>query len=93
MAYESKNLSVLSYANGFTLWHYTAPLDAPVNIAAVNYFEEAAGFLRVGDRIIISALTEPTEDSGDNPSTFDAVVTSVENKNSVIIGQLDKFPA
>ena len=23
MAYLSKNLSVLAYANGFTLWHYT----------------------------------------------------------------------
>lgn len=23
MAYNAKNLSVLAYANGFTLWHYT----------------------------------------------------------------------
>ena len=29
MAFESKDLSVLAYANNFTLWHYTT-IDAAV---------------------------------------------------------------
>ncbi len=30
MAFQTKDLSVLAYANGFTLWHYTTddPADA-----------------------------------------------------------------
>ena len=37
MAYQSKNLSALGYANGFTLWHYrTSDLAAEVDNA--GYF-------------------------------------------------------
>ena len=35
MAYDTKNLNVLSYANGFTLWHYSTT-DATVDTA--GYF-------------------------------------------------------
>ena len=49
MAYLSKNLSVLAYANGFTLWHYaTADLAAEVDTA--GYFNAAADMLRAGDK-------------------------------------------
>ena len=43
MAYQSKNLSALGYANGFTLWHYrTTDLAAEVDNA--GYFSPAAGW-------------------------------------------------
>ena len=55
MAFAIRNLSVLAYANGFTLWHYkagTARLDA---VSAPNYFAEAADMLTVGDMVMVTA--------------------------------------
>lgn len=49
MAFANRNLAVLAYANGFTLWHYITP-DADVE--AANYFDEASNMLRVGDMVI-----------------------------------------
>lgn len=51
MAYSSHNLSVLAYANGFTLWHYTSPDDAGA-VDTTGYFNSAADMLRVGDMIL-----------------------------------------
>jgi hypothetical protein len=51
MAYQSKDLSVLAYANGFTLWHYATP-DAAGAVGASGYFNAAADMLRVGDIVI-----------------------------------------
>ena len=51
MAYDPKNLSVLAYANGFTLWHYTT-LDASSTVGASGYFNLAADMVRVGDLLI-----------------------------------------
>jgi hypothetical protein len=51
MAYSARNLSVLSYANGFTLWHYTTT-DNNTAVIAANYFNDAADLLRKGDLII-----------------------------------------
>jgi hypothetical protein len=48
MAYDSSNLSALTYANGFTLWHYKTNDDAAA-VDTAGYFNEAAGMLRVGD--------------------------------------------
>jgi hypothetical protein len=50
MAYDSSNLSALTYANGFTLWHYKTN-DDDVTVETVGYFNDAAGMLRVGDFI------------------------------------------
>jgi outer membrane protein assembly factor BamB len=50
MAYDSNNLSALTYANGFTLWHYKTDDDAAV-VDTAGYFNDAAGMLRVGDFI------------------------------------------
>jgi len=52
MAYLSKDLSVLAYANGFTLWHYTTATDAAAAVDTTGYFNDAADMLRVGDIII-----------------------------------------
>lgn len=51
MAYSSKALSVLGYANGFTLWHYSTQ-DAAHNVANNGYFNSAAEMLRIGDFIL-----------------------------------------
>lgn len=50
MAYQSKDLSALSYANGFTLWHYRTTDDATL-VGGDGYFDEANRILRVGDFI------------------------------------------
>ena len=51
MAYQSKDLSVLAYANGFTLWHYTTAAAATA-VDTAGYFNAAADMLRAGDIII-----------------------------------------
>ncbi|PWC56035.1 hypothetical protein [Azospirillum sp. TSO22-1] len=54
MAFLSKDLSVLAYANGFTLWHYTTP-DAATAVDGSGYFNGAADMLRVGDMVLANA--------------------------------------
>lgn len=53
MSYNSKALSVLAYANGFTLWHYRTN-DNPDHLLADGYFDAAFDMLRVGDIVICS---------------------------------------
>ena len=63
MSYQSKDLSVLAYANGFTLWHYTtADLDTLVDDG--GYFDDAADMLRVGDMIMANLDTDGTPKAG-----------------------------
>ncbi len=44
-----QNLSVLAYANDFTLWHYKTTSKS---IMASNYFNPAANIMNKGDLII-----------------------------------------
>lgn len=60
MAFAPRNLSVLSYTNGFTLWHYTTPDNWP-KIAEPNYFNPAADMLRKGDLIVTNCDTGGTQ--------------------------------
>jgi hypothetical protein len=55
MAFSLRNLSVLAYANGFTLWHYKATADAPAAIGAPGYFNGAGDMLTAGDFVMVSA--------------------------------------
>ena len=55
MAFSIRNLSVLAYANGFTLWHYRSAADALERIAGTDYFEDAADMLSGGDIMMLSA--------------------------------------
>lgn len=73
MAFLSKDLSVLAYANSFTLWHYTT-FDSSVITA--GYFNNAASMLRVNDLIIVNLDTDGT------PSTVFYVVSA--NTGSVV---------
>jgi len=63
MAYDASNLSALTYANGFTLWHYKTP-DTAQDIGTGGYFNEAASMLREGDFIFANAGIGGTVQSG-----------------------------
>ncbi len=63
MAYDPKNLSALTYANGFTLWHYRTP-DLPSEVDNLGYFNEAARMLRVGDFIFVNAAIDSAPSHG-----------------------------
>ena len=55
MAFLIRNLSVLAYANGFTLWHYKSAEDTREQISAANYMAGAADMLSRGDVILANA--------------------------------------
>jgi hypothetical protein len=55
MAFTLRNLSVLAYANGFTLWHYKAAADEPGAVAAPGFFNDAGDMLTAGDFVMVSA--------------------------------------
>lgn len=63
MAYQSKDLSVLAYANGFTLWHYTTA-DIATAVDAAGYFNAASTMLRVGDIIVANLDTAGAPQGG-----------------------------
>jgi hypothetical protein len=63
MAYQSKDLSVLAYANGFTLWHYTTA-DAATAVDTAGYFNAASTMLRVGDIVVANVDTAGTMKAG-----------------------------
>ena len=85
MAFEPRDLSVLAYANGFTLWHYRtsdqrAVLtdDAGCRPGPANgYFAAANELLRRGDQIVVSL------DGGNRPAIANLVVTAVRPGGSV----------
>lgn len=59
MSLTSANLSVLAYANNFTLWHYTTTDDTTA-IETSGYFNNAVDMLRVNDLMIINIDTDGT---------------------------------
>ena len=54
MAFAVRNLSVLAYANGFTLWHYKSGKDTLNAISSGNYLADAADMLTAGDLIMVT---------------------------------------
>ena len=51
--FVARNLSVLAYAQGFTLWHYRS--DTRVEEAcAPDYFDAASELLAQGDMMLVS---------------------------------------
>jgi len=55
MSFAIRNLSVLSYAQGFTLWHYKGGAGQLTDIAADGFFDAAGDMLAPGDMLMISA--------------------------------------
>jgi hypothetical protein len=64
MAFAIRNLSVLAYAQGFTLWHYrghvptlAATVVEPASAEearAPGFFDAASDLLAVGDMVLVS---------------------------------------
>lgn len=64
MSFAIRNLSVLAYAQGFTLWHYRAnvptlgaTLTPPATLAEIGepgFFDPAADMLAQGDMLLVS---------------------------------------
>ncbi len=55
MDFAIRNLSVLAYAQGFTLWHYRAPQAPLAALASPGYFNLASDILATGDMLMMSA--------------------------------------
>ncbi len=84
MAFKLKDLSVLAYANGFTLWHYrTADPDTLVDDA--NYFLEAVEMLREGDMILANTGVGGTP-SGGLFRILSNTGTAIDAANLTVIG-------
>ena len=57
-SFAIRDLSVLAYANGFTLWHYKS--DDLTFIGAMNFFSEAADMMTVGDMVMVTCASGAT---------------------------------
>ena len=68
MAFIASDLSVLAYANSFTLWHFTTDDSS---IEGAGYFNSAADMLNENDLIIANIDTDGT------PATTFYVVSGV----------------
>lgn len=53
-AFTLRNLSVLAYAQGFTLWHYRAPHKV-ADTCKPGFFQTAASMIETGDMMLVSA--------------------------------------
>ena len=55
MDFAIRNLSVLAYAQGFTLWHYRAGATALALVGKSGYFDDAREMFAAGDMVMVSA--------------------------------------
>jgi hypothetical protein len=85
MAYRSKDLSALAYANGFTLWHYRTG-DSAADVDNAGYFNGASRMVRVGDFIMLSSGV-------DSVPTYGVVVVAANANGSVDVTNLTSFGA
>jgi hypothetical protein len=57
MSFAVRNLSVLAYASGFTLWHYRAEREDGSRSAEPGFFDEAGDMIASGDMVLVSSET------------------------------------
>lgn len=55
MAFKNRNMSVIAYANGFTLWHYKTMDSIKLLDEDIHYFAQISTLMKTGDIIIINA--------------------------------------
>ena len=55
MAFAIRDLSVLAYAQGFTLWHYKAGMIPLPRVRQAGFFDEAAAMVATGDMVMVSS--------------------------------------
>lgn len=70
MALTISDLSVLAYANNFTLWHYKT---TDSSVTTTGYFNNAADMMNVNDLIIANVDTDGT------PATVFYIVTAISS--------------
>lgn len=75
MSFTASDLSVLAYANNFTLWHYATTDDS---VLTAGYFNKAVDMLRVNDLIISNVDTDGT------PASVFYVVTANDGSSVTI---------
>ena len=80
MSFTARELNVLAYANGFTLWHYRTSAD---DLLTPGYFDSAQELLREGDQIIANTAGQT------GPRIVNLVVTRVE-ENGVGVGRANQ---
>jgi hypothetical protein len=76
MPFAARELSVLAYANGFTLWHYRTPAD---DLLDPGYFDSALELLREGDQIIANTGGSASPCAQARPGIINLVVTRVDD--------------
>jgi len=85
MAYSPSGLSVISYANGFTLWHYRTK-DLAADVDNDGYFNAASKMLRVGDFMFVN--------SGIDDVSAHGVVVVLKNEQGVVdVSNITQFGA
>ena len=79
MSFKNRNMSVIAFANGFTLWHYKADEGETLKSIVDNqkYFTPIHHLMNVGDIIIINA-----EETGMR------VIDAIKSSESVKLGNL-----
>lgn len=55
MAFKNRNMTVIAYANGFTLWQYRTMDSIKLLDEDIHYFAEISTLMKTGDIIIINA--------------------------------------
>jgi len=88
MPFDSRELSVLVYANGFTLWHYRTADPAghlmadAADAGDTPYFAGADEMLREGDQIIVNLQ------GGNRPSLMNLMVTEAAPVGRVTVAKI-----
>ncbi|MCB9960254.1 MAG: hypothetical protein H6843_16785 [Rhodospirillaceae bacterium] len=85
MSCDLNNLSVLAYANGFTLWHYTTE-DADTEVDDTDYFLDAKDLLKVGDMILANTDTDGGTPKGGIFRVLAVSAASVDVSNMTAVG-------
>lgn len=58
MGFKNRDLSVIAFANGFTLWHYRSSVDSLEDILDDGYFDPVMTLVNTGDIIITNGNDE-----------------------------------
>lgn len=54
----NKNLNVIAYANGFTMWHYKSIDDTLETIMTENYFQPIYTLCATGDMVMVNGIDD-----------------------------------
>ena len=58
--FKTRNLSVLAYAQGFTLWHYKGGSTPLATMRAPHFFNSVSEMVMTGDMVMVSGADGAT---------------------------------